>query len=182
MKAAPISRYTGVAIALHWLIALAILANFALGLSMTDMAMSPQKLRFYAYHKWLGVSVFLLVLARVGWRLGHPPPPLPPMALWERTAAGVAHMLLYLLTLSVPLSGWLFSSAKGFQTVWFGVLPIPDLIGKDALLADLLVSFHRNLNWLMAFLAVLHAAAALGHQFVSRDGVLGRMLPLVGRR
>lgn len=182
MSVVPQSRYTRVAMALHWLIAAAIFANFSLGMFMTDMAMSPQKLRFYAYHKWLGVSVFLLVLARVAWRLGHPPPPLPPMARWERMSAGVAHLLLYVLTLLVPLSGWLFSSAKGFQTVWFGVLPIPDLIGKDALLADLLVAFHRNLNWLMAAVALLHVGAALKHHFVSRDAVLGRMLPGIGRR
>jgi cytochrome b561 len=176
------SRYTNVAIGLHWLIAVAILANLALGLFMTDMALSPQKLRFYSYHKWLGVSVFVLVLARIAWRIGHAAPP-PPAGMrgWERTAAGVAHLLLYALTLAVPLTGWLFSSAKGFQTVWFGALPIPDLLGKDPLLADLLLAFHRNLNWLMAGLVVLHAGAALKHHFLARDEVLARMLPFVRR-
>ncbi len=181
MSAAPV-RYTRVAIGLHWLIAIAILANLALGLVMTEMAMSPQKLRFYSYHKWLGVSVFVLVLARIAWRIGHRAPPAPPgMRGWERTAAGVAHLMLYALTLAVPLTGWLFSSAKGFQTVWFGLLPIPDLLGKDPLLADLLVSFHRNLNYMMAALVLLHAGAALKHHFVSRDDVLARMLPFVRR-
>lgn len=176
------TRYTGVAVALHWLIALALLANLALGLSMTEMALSPLKLRLYAYHKWLGVSIFVLVFVRIAWRIGHAPPP-PPAGQrgWERTAAGVAHLLLYLLTLAVPLSGWLFSSAKGFQTVWFGVVPIPDLLGKDALLAELLVAAHRNLNVLMAALVLLHAGAALRHHLVARDDVLARMLPFLRR-
>lgn len=175
-------RYTRVAIALHWLIAAAIFANLVLGWVMTDMAISPQKLRFYAYHKWLGVSVFVLALARIAWRMTHPAPALPQAARpWERTAAGVSHFLLYGLTLAVPLSGWLFSSAKGFQTVWFGVLPIPDLLSKDALLADLLVAVHSNLNGLLVFLVAVHVAAALKHHFVARDPVLARMLPLARR-
>lgn len=171
------TRYTRVAIALHWLIALAIFANFALGHYMADLEVSPQKLRLFSYHKWVGVSVFLLVLVRIAWRLGHRPPALPDgMRAWERAAAGVAHVLLYLLTLSVPLSGWFYSSAKGFKTVYLGLLPIPDLIGKDALLAELLLEIHENLNWIMVALVFLHVAAALKHRLVGHD-VLGRMVP-----
>jgi len=174
--------YTRVAITLHWLIALAMFANLALGSLMTEMAISPQKLRLYSYHKWLGVSVFVLALARIAWRLTHPPPALPlGLRPWERMAASVSHALLYALTLAVPLSGWLFSSAKGFQTVWFGVLPIPDLLAKDALLADFLVAVHGNLNGLMVLVVTAHVAAALKHHFLARDPVLARMLPLVRR-
>lgn len=174
--------YTRVAITLHWLIALAIFANLALGSLMTEMAISPQKLRLYSYHKWLGVSVFVLALARIAWRLTHPSPALPlGLRPWERMAASVSHALLYALTLAVPLSGWLFSSAKGFQTVWFGVLPIPDLLAKDALLADFLVAVHGNLNGLMVLVVTAHVAAALKHHFLARDPVLARMLPLVRR-
>ena len=79
------------------------------------------------------------------------------------------------------MSGWLFSSAKGFQTVWFGVLPIPDLLAKDALLADFLVAVHGNLNGLMVLVVTAHVAAALKHHFLARDPVLARMLPLVRR-
>jgi cytochrome b561 len=171
-------RYTRVAIALHWLIAAAILSNLALGSVMTDLPLSPQKLRIYAYHKWTGISVALLVLARIAWRLGHRPPPLPPsMPRWERSAAQVSHFALYALTLAVPLSGWLFSSAKGFQTVYLGLVPIPDLLAQDATLADALLLWHRGLNYLMVALLGLHVAAALKHHFRDRDDVLVRMLP-----
>jgi cytochrome b561 len=172
------TRYTRIAVALHWLIAVAIFANLAFGTWMVDLELSPQKLRFYSYHKWLGVSIFILVLARIAWRLGHRPPALPAhMPTWERMAAGVSHTALYALTLAVPITGWLFSSAKGFQTVYFAVFPIPDLLAKNPPLADVLKLWHLSLNYLMVALVLLHVAAALKHHFGDRDDVLVRMLP-----
>lgn len=177
------TRYTRIAMALHWLIAAAIFANFAFGTWMVELDLSPQKLRFYSYHKWLGVSIFVLVLARLAWRLGHRPPALPThMPAWERIAATISHTLLYTLTLAVPLSGWLFSSAKGFQTVYFAVIPIPDLIAKNPPLADVLKQWHESLNYVMAVLVALHVAAALKHHFKDRDDVLVRMLPFARSR
>ncbi|MCW5626539.1 MAG: cytochrome b [Burkholderiales bacterium] len=173
-----IPRYTAVAVLFHWLIAVAIGSNFVLGLVMTDMAMSPAKLKYYSYHKWAGVTIFLLVLLRILWRLFHRPPELPAhMKTWERALAGVSHLLLYAATLAVPLTGWLFSSAKGFKTVYFGKWPIPDLLDKNPLLADLLKEAHENLAFLMAALVVLHVAAALKHHFIDRDDILARMVP-----
>ncbi|MBX9633295.1 MAG: cytochrome b [Burkholderiales bacterium] len=172
------TRYTRVAAALHWLIAVAILANFVFGTWMVDLDLSPAKLRYYSYHKWLGVSVFLLVLVRIAWRIGHRPPALPThMPTWERVAAGVSHFALYGLTLAVPLSGWLFSSAKGFKTVYFALIPIPDLLAKNPALADTLKLWHLSLNYVMALLILLHVAAALKHHFMDRDDVLVRMWP-----
>ncbi|HET7775351.1 MAG TPA: cytochrome b/b6 domain-containing protein, partial [Azospira sp.] len=75
------------------------------------------------------------------------------------------------------LSGWLMSSAKGFQTVYFGILPIPDLIGKDADLGNLLKTVHMVLNYLMLALVATHAAAAVKHHLIDRDDTLRRMLP-----
>ena len=124
--------YTHTAIALHWLIAIALAGTFALGLYMHELPLSPQKLKFYSWHKWAGVTIFLFVILRLVWRLGHRPPALPfLMPAWQRLAAEATHVLLYVLMFAVPLSGWLMSSAKGFQTVWFGVLPLPDLLDKD---------------------------------------------------
>ena len=173
-------RYTAVAIVLHWAIALAILANLALGMYMADLPLSagPIKLKLYSYHKWAGVTIFALVLLRILWRITHRPPPLPPgMPAWQRAASGVSHALLYLLTLAVPLTGWLFSSAKGFQTVYFARWPIPDLLSKDLLLAEALLDWHESLNYLMLALVVVHVAAALKHHWVDRDSVLRSMLP-----
>jgi cytochrome b561 len=135
----------------------------------------------YSWHKWAGVTIFLFVVLRLGWRLLHRPPELPAgMPAWQRKAAEATHVLLYLLMFAVPLSGWLMSSAKGFQTVWFGVLPLPDLLRKDTELGDLLQQLHMLLNFSMAALVLAHAGAALKHHFLDRDDVLVRMLPMPG--
>jgi cytochrome b561 len=176
------SNYGHVAIGLHWLIGFAIVATFALGLYMHELPLSPQKLKFYSWHKWAGVTIFLFVLLRLGWRLAHRPPELPAaMPAWQRVVAEATHVLLYLLMFAVPLSGWLMSSAKGFQTVWFGVLPLPDLLDKNKELGDLLKEVHEALNFGMAGLVLAHSGAALKHHFIDRDGVLARMLPFLGK-
>jgi cytochrome b561 len=171
-------RYTRTAMSLHWLIALILFGMFGLGLYMTELPLSPTKLKLYSYHKWAGVTVFLLVLLRVGWRVTHVPPALPAgMAPWQVKAAAAGHHLLYLLMVIVPLSGWLMSSAKGFQTVWFGVLPLPDLLSKDESLGESLLLVHRFLNYFFMAVVIGHVLAAIKHHFVDRDGLLMRMLP-----
>ncbi|HEX7454700.1 MAG TPA: cytochrome b [Gallionella sp.] len=172
------TRYTTTAIVLHWLMALLIFAVFPLGLYMHDMHLSPAKLQLYSYHKWIGMTLLLLALLRVFWRITHTPPPLPvTMPRWQLLGSGVVHQLFYLLMLAVPLSGWLMSSAKGVQTVWFGILPLPDLVDKDKALGHLLGNVHQNLNYILLLLVAGHIAAALKHHYVDRDEVMARMLP-----
>lgn len=170
--------YTRTAITLHWAVALLIFVAFPLGLYMQDLPLSPQKLKLYAYHKWIGVTVFVLAAARLAWRLAHPAPPPPPhLRAWERRAAAGVHAALYGLMLAVPLSGWLMSSAKGVPTVWLGWLPLPDLLPRDEALGEALRWVHFGLNLTLAILVVVHVGAALKHRFVDRDDVLQRMLP-----
>jgi cytochrome b561 len=174
--------YTRPAIALHWLMAALILAALPLGLTMTGLALSPTKLQLYAWHKWLGVTVFGLALVRLVWRLTHPAPDLPAtIPAWQQTAAHALHGLLYALMLAIPLSGWLMSSAKGFQTVYLGLWPIPDLLSKDAALAEVLAALHAWLNYSLIALLLAHVGAALKHQLIDRDAVLGRMLPWLNK-
>jgi len=169
-------RYTSPAVILHWLIALLIFVGFPLGVYMHDLPLSPTNLQLYSYHKWIGISVLLLVGLRLVWRVTHTPPPLPAdLKAWERAASHAAHGALYLLMIAVPLTGWLMSSAKGFQTVWFGVLPLPDLVGKDRALGETLEDAHEILNFVMLGLVSLHVAAALKHHFVERLPFLQRM-------
>jgi cytochrome b561 len=172
------THYTRTAKSLHWLMALMIFGLLGLGFYMSDLPLSPQKLKLYSWHKWAGVTVFLLTLVRLAWRATHQPPLMPwQMSKLQQIAAHVGHVGLYLLMLAIPLSGWLMSSAKGFQTVWFGVLPIPDLLPKNKELGDLLLSIHQGLNLLLVVLLLTHIAAALKHHFIDRDDVLIRMLP-----
>ena len=169
-------RYSPPAIVLHWLLALLIFVTFPLGVYMHELPLSPDKLKLYSYHKWIGITILLLASLRVMWRVTHTPPPLPDdMARWQRRASQVVHGLLYVLILAIPLSGWLMSSAKGFQTVWFGVLPLPDLIGKDKALGDLLAGVHQALNFTLLALVILHVGAALKHHFMERRPFMQRM-------
>jgi cytochrome b561 len=171
-------RYTATAIALHWLVAALVLAAVTIGTYAVGLEVSPRKLKLYSWHKWIGVTIFLLALLRVGWRWTHAAPPLPPgMAHWERRLAAATHGLLYLLLFAVPLSGWLMSSASGFPVVYFGLLPLPDLVTKDKALADALKLTHDLLNDALILLVGLHVAAALKHHLHDRDTVLIRMLP-----
>jgi cytochrome b561 len=177
------ARYTDTAIALHWLMAALILGTFGVGLYMADLPLSPTKLQIYSWHKWAGVTAFILVLVRLAWRATHRPPPLPASVPgWQRFAAHAGHVLLYLLMIAIPLSGWLMSSAKGFQTVYFGVLPIPDLLAKNKELGDTLKDVHEALNFLMIAIVAGHAAAAFKHHFIDRDDILTRMSPHHSRK
>ncbi|NOT17203.1 MAG: cytochrome b [Sulfuriferula sp.] len=177
------NRYTYPAIGLHWLMALMIVLTWPLGLYMSDLPLSPYKLQLYAYHKWIGMVVLMLLIARVLWRLTHRPPALVAgLPRWQVVAAHSVHVALYGLMLAVPLSGWLMSSALGFQVVLFGVLPVPDLISINKPLGATLKSVHEWLNYGLLSLLIIHVGAALQHHFMLKDDTLRRMLPCLGVR
>lgn len=173
-----VSTYTGTAKILHWLMSLLLFSMLALGFYMSDLPLSPQKLQLYSWHKWAGVSAFLLLVIRLAWRLTHQPPAMSTqMPKIQKLAAHLGHGALYVLMFVIPLSGWLMSSAKGFQTVWFGVLPIPDLIEKNKELGAVLAEVHELLNITLIVILVVHIAAAVKHHFLDKDDTLRRMLP-----
>ncbi len=177
-----VARYTRTAVALHWLTALLIFGNFPLGLYMADLHLSPLKLRLVSYHKWIGIGVLLVAVLRLLWRAAHRPPPLVAgMPRWQEIAAHATHHVLYLLLLAVPLSGWLMSSALGVPVVWFGVLPLPDLVGKNKELGEVLKVVHEGLNYTLLAVVAVHVAGAVKHQVVDRDGTLARMLPFLAK-
>jgi cytochrome b561 len=178
----PIQRYGTVAIVLHWVLALAILTAFVVGLTLEDMPFSPAKLKIMNWHKWAGVSILFLSVLRLVWRLTHRPPALPAsieraMPAWQLKAFHGTHHLMYLMFFAVPLLGWAYSSAKGFPIVWFGVLPLPDLVAPNKELAEVLEEAHGLAAWGLIALVGLHVAAALKHQFIDKDGLLTRMRP-----
>lgn len=172
----PRISYTRTAVALHWLIALLILAGFTLGANMVDLHMSPLKLRLFSYHKWIGITVLGLVLIRSVWRLTHAVPPDEPAPRWQRRVAHLTHGALYALMIAVPLLGWLYSSASGFPVVYLKLWQLPDLVPKNAALAQVLVRAHTLLAWTLLYVVLLHIAGALKHHFVDRDATLRRML------
>lgn len=179
------TRYGATAIALHWLLALALVGLFVLGLYMTGLPFSPQRLKLYNWHKWVGMVVLTLSFIRLFWRLTHRAPALPTavaaaMPAWQHWVHHGTHYALYALFFAVPLLGWAYSSAAGFPIVVFGVLPLPDFVAADKALAEVIKPWHGYAAYAMAALVALHVAAALKHQFIDGDGLMSRMLP--GRR
>lgn len=173
-------RYHPVAVALHWVLGLALIGMFAVGLYMTGLPFSPQRLKLYNWHKWMGVLVLTLSLVRLLWRLTHRPPELPSavaraMPAWQRRVHHGTHVVLYALFFAVPLLGWAYSSAAGFPIVLFGGWPLPDVVPVSETLAEAIKPWHRYAAYAMAALVLLHVVAALKHQLIDRDGLLRRM-------
>ncbi len=176
----PMLRYSGIAIALHWLLAFMLITGFCVGFYMSGLSFSPLRLRLYNWHKWAGIAILMLSALRLVWRLWNRPPPLPAalvraMPVWQRVAHHGTHAALYLLFFAVPLLGWAYSSAAGFPVVFLGMLPLPDFVPASKALADALKPWHRYSAYTLAAFAVLHVAAALKHHWVDRDSLLGRM-------
>jgi cytochrome b561 len=174
-------RYHGTAIALHWLIAALIVCGFYIGWIMTDIhGFTPTKLKYFSWHKWIGVTVFALAVIRVLWRATHRAPALDSATpAWQKAAAHLVHAVLYVLMLAIPLSGYFYSSAAGIQVVYLGIVPLPTLIGPDQALKASLRTVHVLLNYTLLALVAMHVAAALKHQFLDRDGLLARMVPFL---
>ena len=169
-------------IGLHWLTLLLIVAAYVLASLLEDMQLSPQKLQLYAWHKWVGITVLFLLPLRLLARRLDPLDHRAELTAFEIKASASMHGMLYLLMIVVPVLGWLHSSAAGFSVVWFGVLPLPDMVGKDKALSDIFKELHEGSVNLLVALVVVHAAAAIYHHHLRCDGVLIRMAPWLNRK
>ena len=186
------STYAAGAIVLHWLIAALILTNIGLAWYFGTLK-GPAEVAPLALHKSIGITVLLLTLVRIAWRLVNRPPPLPPtLAPWERWGARISHALFYVIMLGMPLSGWAMVSASPLirvhPTVLYGVIPWPAVpyghLDSDALhgLRKLFGNTHSLLAWVAYFTIAIHVAAALKHMIIDQDDVMGRMIPFLRRR
>jgi cytochrome b561 len=162
---------------LHWLIAALILAQFVIGSIAEEMKLTPAKLDLFVWHKSIGITVLLLAVVRLVWRMGNPPP-LPPAGMpgWERRLAAVAHWVIYVLIFAVPLSGWWVADASRVPFKAFFVVPMPDLIATDHALQESAAEVHEALTTALLIVVIVHVAAALRHHFLLHDDVLRRML------
>lgn len=176
------SRYSWVAVTLHWAIAIAILYMVYLGKTMDDDYVAIQ------LHKSLGITILALSLLRLIWRFVDPPPPLPSgMNTLERIGAKLSHWGFYFLMIFIPLSGWALASSSAFKTKVWGLFDLPKLPGFAGLDADALETIgeraediHEALAfWPLLLLVALHVLAALKHHLWDRDNVLTRMVPFI---
>lgn len=191
-------RYTAVAIVLHWAIAFAIALMIPLGWWMHENAeagrITEGVFRAFQLHKSIGLTILALSLIRLGWRLLHPPPPMPAhMPGWERLAARASHWMFYALMVGLPLTGWLYVSAGwsihddepvAVATRYFGLFNVPPLFGLSAAgaglreeVAEAAFTAHALMAWSAVGLLALHVVAALKHHVFDRDEVLAHMVP-----
>ncbi|WP_447762623.1 cytochrome b [Sphingopyxis panaciterrae] len=170
-------RYTKVAIWLHWLIGLAVIANIGLAMLTEDMPRETHRAAMNI-HKALGITVLFLTVVLILWRIGHKPPPLPAgTPPWQRPLSKVVHLLFYLLLILLPLSGWVWMSAADRPIDFFGLFTVPSIVSPSESLADVLHDRHEMLGLTMLALVTIHIMAALKHQFVDRTRLIGRMNP-----
>lgn len=170
------TQYGAITVLFHWSIVALVITQFVLGERAHDLPVSMERLQTLALHKSIGLTIFALMLLRLGWRLVNPTPALPPGR--TRALARLTHVAFYVLLIAVPVSGWLLSSASNLSVSWFRLFTLPDLVSANTSLADTLKELHETLNGTLAVLACVHAAAALVHHFWWRDDVLLRMLPV----
>lgn len=173
-------RYTGVAIALHWIIAIAIIANIGFAMLTEDLSRA-ERVMYMGWHKALGITILVLSVSRLVWRLMNRPPRAPATSPdWQNAAAGALHWLFYILMIGIPLGGWIMvSAAETFRPfTWFGLFPVPALpIGPNEELSETVSGWHELLGTAMIPLMLLHIGAALKHQFWDKDNLLARMRP-----
>ena len=191
------TKYTNVAIVLHWLIGIAILFMFVLGWFMTELPKETPKTTsfdifnlglitwgveeeqsqrsfYFNLHKSVGLSLLMLIVLRMYWRFTHRPPAfLNSMKLWEKRLAKATHHSLYLLMILIPLAGIIMSAASKYGVKWFGIKVIPGF--DDKAIRELFYEFHEIFGLLLLFILILHILGAVKHSIVDKDGTLRRM-------
>ena len=164
----------------HWLIVLLIISQWVIA-ERADELKGLAKLEALAWHKSFGMTIFMLAVLRLLWRLVNPTPELTTETKpWERVLANISHLLLYALIFAMPLTGWMMSSAKNYPVSWFKLFQFPDLVAPAEQTYHQMHDLHHLLFNVLVGVAVLHAAGALKHHFIDRNDVLKRMLPFGG--
>ncbi|WDS37652.1 cytochrome b [Pseudoxanthomonas sp.] len=172
-------RWGAVSQSLHWLIVLLIFVLAVVGLTMGELPKTPKYFWVYTAHKSVGITVLVLVVARLAWRLyAGAPRPVPDTPGWQHTIASLTHLLLYGIMFAMPLSGWLYDSASGLRPFkFFGLFNMPKLVAPDEAIRAVAHGIHAWGLYVLIVLVAMHAGAAFYHHFFQGDATLARMLP-----
>ena len=163
---------------LHWVVAVLVFAQIAVGWAAVNWRLSPTKLDLFVWHKSTGMLILVLMVVRMAWRLANVTPLLPvAMRPLERRAAQSSHLLLYLLLFLLPMTGWIVNAAANVPFRVFWLIPLPAIVEPDKAMADAAARTHFVLGVALSLLLAVHIGAALRHHFLKHDNVLARMLP-----
>ena len=171
-------RWGRISIGLHWLIAgLVLLVQVPAGIGMVSVGRGALQDALYNTHKTTGLVIFILACLRLLWRLAFPAPALPAdIGGWQRLAANLSHVTLYLLIFLLPISGFLYTAQGGFPVPFFMTWELSHLVPRDQRMAEFWKAVHLNAQLVLYAVVVIHVAAAFHHHRVRRDGTLRRML------
>ncbi len=161
---------------MHWLVVALLVVQFPIGWFMPDVHAGPPGTAMML-HISFGMTVLVVIVARLIWRITHPVAPESSLPAWQRVSSEAVHWLLYAGVLAATLSGWLFASFRGWSVSYFNLVPLPMLAAKNAIAIKQIDGWHQIAEWALLVLIGIHVAAALVHLFVYRDRVMQRMLP-----
>jgi cytochrome b561 len=174
-------RYGTVAIMLHWLMAVVLVALIVVGIymvSLPDVGFDKKKAALIIYHKELGILAFAMAGLRLAWRVGNALPRLVEnLPDWQKVIARLVHLFFYALMFALPITGWIMSSATGIPVSFLGLFELPDLVAYNERLFHSFIDIHKWLGYALIVLILIHAAAALRHHFLFKDETLKKMLP-----
>lgn len=171
-------RYSGVAMAFHWIIAILVIMNWQIA-ERADELSGPAAGAVWNYHKAWGITILVLTLGRIAWKLAHPGPPFPAHHQpWEKALARTVHFAFYALLIGLPLAGWIANSLTGRTIDFFGLFNIPALpVGSNRELGGQIFEAHATTGTILLLLVGVHVLGVLKHLVIDRDGELFRMLP-----
>jgi cytochrome b561 len=163
--------------ALHWLIVALLIVQYLIGWLMPDIHRGDTPGQPMMFHISVGITIMIVILARLAWRIAHPVAPAPGLPYWQILAAETVHWLLYATVFAVTLTGWIFESMRGWTIYYFNLFPLPALVEQGSAWGRAVGRYHSTLTWVLLVLIGAHVAAALWHYFIAKDRVLQRMVP-----
>ena len=161
----------------HWLIVALLAVQYPIGWLMPDLHRNEQPGAPMTFHVSFGITILILIVLRLVWRLSHPVAPESSLPPWQRLGSGVVHWLLYALVLGTTLTGWLFASFRGWSLSFFYLMPLPMLASDNAAAGKAIDGLHQAMEQALIVMIGIHVAAALAHRWIYRDQVMQRMLP-----
>lgn len=170
-------QYGTTAKVFHWLVVALLVVQYLIGWLMPDLHRGQQPGAGMIFHVSFGITILVLIVMRLIWRLTHPVAPESSLPPWQRLSSEVVHWLLYALVLGTTVTGWLFASFRGWSLTYFYLTPLPMLAGDNVAAGKAIDGLHQVMEWALFVMIGIHVAAALAHIFVYRDKVMQRMLP-----